>query len=265
MRMILVCLYVGLTLILLKPVQLLAMYYKKHGKEEKCYAITDKLVPWWMGTILWLAGVRVEVEGAENFPASPAIYICNHQGLLDIPVMLTHMGRPRAMMAKAVIGKVPLLRGWMDLFDCLFVERKDPESAHACFENAVALVQRGRDVCICPEGTRSKDGRLGKFKSGSFRIAEITGAPIVPLCLNGTRPLFEGNHNRVRPGVVHLRLFPVIDTTGLTADGVQELSDRVRDSMEAYLQADVLPEPGAKRPAARKHSRTETQRNDPAE
>ncbi len=236
MRMILVCCYMVLSLIVLKPLQMRAMYLKKHGRADECYRITDKWVPLWMGTILKLAGIRVEVEGAEHFPNRPAIYVCNHQGMLDIPVLLTHMGRPRAMMAKDSIGKVPLLRGWMDLFDCLYVKRSDPQSARACYESAVRLVRSGRDICIFPEGTRSKDGGIGKFKTGSFRIAGATGAPIVPLYLNGTRALFEGNGHWVRAGKVQLKLFPVIETAALTREELQALPAQVHAMMDASLR-----------------------------
>lgn len=236
MRMILVCLFMVFSLIFLKPLQMRAMYLKKHGRAEECYRITDKWVPRWMGAILRLAGIRVEVEGAEHFPEQASVYVCNHQGMLDIPVLLTHMGRPRAMMAKASIGKVPLLRGWTDLFDCLYVKRDDPQNARSCYENAVRLVRSGRDLCIFPEGTRSKDGGIGKFKTGSFRIAGVTGAPIVPLYLNGTRALFEGHHHWIRSGVVKLKIFPPIETASLSREELRELPAQIHAMMDASLR-----------------------------
>ena len=249
MRMILMCLYMFFSLIFLKPLQMRAMYLKKHGREEECYRITDKWVPLWMGTILKITGIRVEVEGAEHFPPSPAIYVCNHQGMVDIPVLLTHLGKPRAMMSKAAIGKVPLLRGWMELFDCLFVVRNDPQSARACYEDAVRLVKRGRDLCIFPEGTRSKDGGIGAFKTGSFRIAGSTGAPIVPLYLSGTRALFEGNGHWVRPGVVKLKLFAPIETASLSREELKQLPLQVHAMMDASLR-EYAGLPPAQDPAA---------------
>lgn len=235
MRMILVCLYIGLTLIFLKPLQMRAMYLKKHGREQECYRITDKWVPLWMGTVLKISGVKVEIEGAEHFPPSPAVYVCNHQSMLDIPVLLTFLGA-RAMMAKASMGKVPLLRGWMELFDCLFVKRDDPQSARACYEGGVRLVRSGRDLCIFPEGTRSKDGGIGEFKSGSFRIAGVTGAPIVPLYLQGTRELLEGRGGWVGAGTVKLKLFAPIETANLSREQLRALPAEVHAMMDASMR-----------------------------
>ncbi len=237
MRIIPVALYIILSLIVLTPLQLRTKYLKKHGRTAESYRITDKWVPLWMGSILKLAGVTVQVEGAEHFPPSPAIYVCNHQGLLDIPVLLTHMGGlPRAMMAKASIGKVPLLRGWMELFDCIFVQRDDPKSARASYEKSVRLVKSGRDLCIFPEGTRSKDGGIGEFKNGSFRLAGITGAPIVPMVLDGTRTLFEDHHGWLKPGVVRLRLLPPIETAALSRDQLKELPAQVHAMMDEAIR-----------------------------
>ncbi len=238
MRIIPVVLYIILSLIVLTPLQLRAKYLKSHGRAEECYRITDKWVPLWMGTILKLAGVKVEVEGGEHFPPSPAIYVCNHQGILDIPVLLTHMGGlPRAMMAKASIGKVPLLRGWMELFDCIFVQRDDPKSARVSYEKSVRLVKSGRDLCIFPEGTRSKDGGVGEFKNGSFRLAGITGAPIVPMVLDGTRTLFEDRRGLLQAGVVKLKLFPAIPTAGLSRDQLKELPAQVHAMMDEFMRS----------------------------
>jgi len=238
MHMILACIYAVFSLIILKPVQMVAMYYKKHGQEEKCYRITDYLVPRWMGTVLWLAGIKVDVEGEQNFPEGPAVFICNHQGLLDIPVMLTHMGKPRAMMSKDTIGKVPLLRGWMELFDCIFVDRKNHNSARKAYNDAVALLQKGRSVCLCPEGTRSKTGGIGPFKTGAFRMAAQVGVPIVPMYLNGTRDLMENNHGWIKSGRVHMKFFPVEPVPQLTEEQRAALPDKLHDMMDASLQAE---------------------------
>lgn len=251
MRMIIVCLYVGLSVLFLKPFQLRAMYLKKHGREEECRRIVDHWVPLWMNRVLTLSGVKVTVEGAEHFPPSPAVYVCNHQSMLDIPVLLTHLGRPRAMMAKASIGRVPLLRGWMDLFDCLYVKRDDPQSARACYEDSIRMVRAGKDICIFPEGTRSKDGGIGAFKSGSFRIAGITGAPIVPLYISGTRRLLEGHGGWVHSGSVVLKLFAPIPTKGLSREELKALPDRVHAMMDASLRESegLAAAPDAEKPA----------------
>ena len=249
MRMILGCLYAAVLLILLFPLQLWALLMKKTGHAAICYRITDKWVPWWMGTILKIGGIRVEVTGTENIPEGNAVFVCNHQSMIDIPVLLTALGRPRALMAKAVLSKVPLLRGWMLLFDCIFVQRSDPKAARRAYENGVKLVKNGRDLIVFPEGTRSKDGEILEFKAGSFRIASTNGVPIVLLLIDGSRWTLEKNGGWLCPGRVTLRVFPAIDTTTLTREELKALPDVLHDQLAAMLAESRAAQKAADSPA----------------
>ena len=235
MRMSLGCLVAGLFLILLLPLQLWAAFLKKTGRAEACYRITDRWVPWWMNTILKIGGVRVEVEGLENLPDGPAVFVCNHQSMIDIPVLLTALGRPRELIAKAVLGKVPLLRGWMRLFDCIFVQRDDPKAARRSYEDGVRLVKNGRDLIIFPEGTRSKDGELLEFKAGSFRIASGNGVPLVPLLIDGSRYTLAANGGWLCPGRVTLRVFAPIPTETLSREELKALPAQLHGQLAEAL------------------------------
>ncbi len=235
MRMILACLYAGAALIVLIPLQLWTTILKKTGRAEACYRITDRWVPRWMGTILKIGGIRVEVEGLENLPDSPAVFVCNHQSMIDIPVLLTALGRPRALMAKAVLSKIPLLRGWMRLFDCIFVHRSDPKAARRSYEDGVRLVKSGRDLIVFPEGTRSKDGELLEFKAGSFRIASTNGVPLVPLLIDGSRYTLEENGGWICPGRVTVRVFEPISTAEMGREELKALPQQLHDQLAEAL------------------------------
>lgn len=235
MRMILACLYAGAALIVLIPLQLWTTILKKTGRAEICYRITDRWVPRWMGTILKIGGVRVEVDGLENLPDSPAVFVCNHQSMIDIPVLLTALGRPRALMAKAVLSKIPLLRGWMRLFDCIFVHRSDPKAARRSYEDGVRLVKSGCDLIVFPEGTRSKDGELLEFKAGSFRIASTNGVPLVPLLIDGSRYTLEENGGWICPGRVTVRVFEPISTAEMGREELKALPQQLHDRLAEAL------------------------------
>ena len=236
MRMILACLYAGAALLCLFPLQLRAVWLKKRGRTEECRRITDKWVPVWMGTILRIGGVRVEVSGLENLPDSPAVFVCNHQSMIDIPVLLTALGRPRALMAKAVLNRIPLLRGWMRLFDCIFVQRSDPKEARRSYEEGVRLVKAGGDLIVFPEGTRSRDGEILEFKAGSFRIASTNGVPVVPLLIDGSRYTLEENGCWICPGKVSLRVFAPIDTAQMSREELKALPESIRTQLTDALK-----------------------------
>jgi 1-acyl-sn-glycerol-3-phosphate acyltransferase len=82
-------------------------------------------------------------------------------------------------------------------------------------------------VMIFPEGTRSRDGELQKFKDGAFRLAIETGAPILPLVLDGTFPALQKGDWRFGVTDAEVRVLAPIETTGLTLDDIPVLRDRV--------------------------------------
>jgi len=83
-------------------------------------------------------------------------------------------------------------------------------------------------VMIFPEGTRSTDGEVHKFKDGAFRLAIETGTPIIPLVLDGTHPALHKGDWRFGVADAEVRVLEPIETAGLTLDDVSSLRDRVR-------------------------------------
>jgi 1-acyl-sn-glycerol-3-phosphate acyltransferase len=81
---------------------------------------------------------------------------------------------------------------------------------------------------IFPEGTRSTDGELRKFKDGAFRLAIETGTPILPLVLDGTHPALQKGDWRFGVTDAEVRVLDPVETTGMTLDDVSSLRDRVR-------------------------------------
>ncbi|KAL6641253.1 hypothetical protein ACP70R_019434 [Stipagrostis hirtigluma subsp. patula] len=130
---------------------------------------------------------KLEVEGMENLPpnSSPAVYVANHQSFLDIYTLLT-LGRCFKFISKTSIFMFPII-GWaMYLLGVIPLRRMDSRSQLDCLKRCVDLVSKGASVFFFPEGTRSKDGKLGVFKRGAFSVATKTGAPVIPITLIGT-------------------------------------------------------------------------------
>ncbi len=201
---------------------------KEAGDDAGCRAIVQKCVPRWMGTLMRIAGCRVETRGLENIPAGRAVvFTPNHQSDYDIPILLTVLDRPHAFVAKKEADKIPLVRTWMRLFDCVFLDRANPRQAIGALRDASALVERGESVIVFPEGTRSRGDRMGEFKSGAFRIALKTGAPVVPVVIDGSYRIMEANHNLMRPGTVRVTFLPPMETRGLDRDAQKALPDEV--------------------------------------
>lgn len=78
---------------------------------------------------------------------------------------------------------------------CLFLDRENPKEGLKTILQAIDYVKHGISICIFPEGTRNKGEELSllPFHNGSFKIAEKTGCPIIPMSLNNTCDIFEGH------------------------------------------------------------------------
>ena len=96
--------------------------------------------------------------------------------------------------------RYPLLRDWMKRLYCLFLDRENPKEGLKTILQAIDYIKNGISICIFPEGTRNTGEELSllPFHSGSFKIAEKTNCPIVPISMNNTISIFESHLPKVR-------------------------------------------------------------------
>jgi 1-acyl-sn-glycerol-3-phosphate acyltransferase len=129
---------------------------------------------------------RWRIAGRGKLPwHGAAILVANHLSLVDI-LVLYGLYRPFKWVSKAELFKVPVV-GWnMRLNDYVPLTRGDRDSIAAMMEHCRRHLARGSPVLIFPEGTRSRDGALQRFKDGAFRLAMESKVPIVPVALQGT-------------------------------------------------------------------------------
>lgn len=202
-------------------------------------AIARKHVPQWCNTLLKLAGTEVTVTGQENLPEGPCVFAANHRSYYDIPLMLTQLGKPIPLVSKIEVQKIPLVRRWMELLHCLFLDRDDPRQGMQIINDAAELIEKGYSVGIFPEGTRYKgeEGEVGTFLAGAFRIASKSGAPIVPVAIGNSRACLEGDgHFTMKPAKVTVTILPPIQTAGLSRLELKALpgitEQQIRDSLQ---------------------------------
>lgn len=154
-----------------------------------------RMVQWAFRLMLKVAGVRTTVIGEENIPDEPVLFIGNHRSYFDILLTYSRCRRLTGYIAKKEMLRYPLLRNWMKRLYCLFLDRSTPKEGLKTILSAIDYINRGISICIFPEGTRNSGEELSMlpFHSGSFKIAEKTGCPIIPISLNNTASIFE-NH-----------------------------------------------------------------------
>ncbi|MGN6605609.1 MAG: lysophospholipid acyltransferase family protein [Jatrophihabitans sp.] len=136
---------------------------------------------------------RPTITGAHHVPRTgPVILAANHQSFVDEFFTPMAARRQVAYLAKAEYFTTPGFKGaamrtFFTTLGHVPVERGDTRSAAAVIDLGVGVLAEGRALGIFPEGTRSPDGRLHKFRTGVARLALRSGAPVVPVGLVGTR------------------------------------------------------------------------------
>ena len=232
MRTFIWFLYFILYFICLTPQLLSIRRMEKRGESEKARAARNKAVTRWASRLMRLAGVSAEVAGKENLPHGPAVFVSNHQGNFDIPLLLTSLDEPHGFIAKIETLKLPLVRDWMKLLHCVFLDRKDARSAVASLNSGIHTLKEGHSIIIFPEGTRSRGSDMGEFKQGAFTIAGKAGVPVIPLRIDGTYRAMEANHMWIKPAKVHLTILPAIETADKSKAELKTLGEEVRLQIE---------------------------------
>ncbi len=192
---------------------------------------------------LWLAGVKLEVQGRERIPRGrPVVFMANHQSNCDPPALLVVLPSVLVLVKKEFF-RVPIMGSAMRLVGFIRVDRKNREQALDAVERGVLALEAGRSFLVYPEGTRSLDGRLQKFKKGVFVMAVKAGAPIVPISVSGSNKIMPKGKFVMRPGRVRITFHESIPTEGLTTEDRDVIIERVRQAILTGLTKDEWPSP----------------------
>jgi len=181
----------------------------------------------WSRLILRTSGVRVTVDGLERLdPARSYVFAANHQSLYDIPIVFASLPFQLRIIAKESLGKIPFM-GWHLLrAGHVLVDRSNPGAG--VVKRMARLVDQGHSLIVFPEGTRSVDGVVGRFKGGSFVIALQSSLPVVPITIRGSGQVMTKGRLTVCPGGVSLTVHEPIETASIPRDAVRDFADRVR-------------------------------------
>jgi 1-acyl-sn-glycerol-3-phosphate acyltransferase len=198
-----------------------------------------KLIVGLVFRVLW----RPRVEGLEHVPAQgPVIIASNHLSFIDSVVIPLAVPRRVRFLAKAEYFTGRGLRGrltalFFHLIDAVPVERTGNRDSMRSLESALAVLREGSAFGIYPEGTRSRDGRLYRGRTGVGWLAVTSGAPVVPVALVGTDRVQPVGARGVRVAPVRIRFGPPVhpaDYAGLPAGRARrEITDEVMNRIAA--------------------------------
>ncbi len=194
----------------------------------------------WGRLPLLLSGVRLEVHGEERVrEPEPRIIVFNHVSLLDLFV-LASLCPPRALVIyKKEFGRVPGLGRALRDLGMIPVDRENLEAALASMSEAARRIYDENATClIAPEGTRSREGGLQKFKKGAFHLAAEYDIPMVPMIMRGIEEVLPMGSIVCRRGVVRVDYLPAIDTKDWRRDRLRVHMKEVRDLFLEYVPSD---------------------------
>ncbi len=211
------------------------LYFYILNKQHELDRFMGSMAKTWARLLLWAAGVKVELTGIEHIPQDNTIcFISNHQGEFDIPIIMAHVGKPVAFIAKKELAWIPIMGFWMKVIRCIFIDRSNNRKSVKTIQKGVEQIKKGHPMLIFPEGTRSRGGPMKPFKAGSLKLAIRSNAIIVPMSIDGSYTLRK--KGIVTPGTVRLAIHPTIDVKELTAEEKKELASRLYTLINSGLK-----------------------------
>jgi 1-acyl-sn-glycerol-3-phosphate acyltransferase len=192
----------------------------------------------WSHDNLWLSRVRVEIEGLHHIDKSrPQLLVANHSGLHDILSLSAHLPIQFRWVAKKSLFSVPFMGWHMRRSGYIPIDREHPREAVQNIMAAARIIQGGVNAIAFPEGTRSRNGDLGKFHSGAFALALRTGVPLVPITLEGSCRVIVPKTLQVNPGVIiRIKIDRPIDVGRFAHGDKHRLMDEVFQIMSGNLE-----------------------------
>jgi|GEM_PF-358189 len=174
---------------------------------------------------------RLHLEGTKQIDRKRSyVIICNHTSMADI-ICVYNLNLQFKWIAKESLFQVPFL-GWsMTLAKYIPLERGKTGSIRKSYEKAKWWLSQNMSVLIFPEGTRSKDGSLGDFKNGAFKLAIECQKPILPVVLRGNEKVIAKGKSTISGRTeTFLKVLPPVETLGLGPKDFQTLKKKIHDS-----------------------------------
>jgi len=190
---------------------------------------------------LRLAGVRVRVAGTERIPPGTCLFAANHTSAVDGPAIVGAIPRRIAILLKESLFRWPVVGRAFLAARFIPVDRKSRESAITSMDKATVALRNGQSFLIYPEGTRSPDGRLQRFKKGAVMMAINAGVHIVPVACSGAHRVMVKKSLALHPGEILVEFLEPIDAAKYALAQREELNDLVHEAIAKGLPEDQRP------------------------
>ncbi len=171
-----------------------------------------KVQQFWSRSFFWLMFLPVSVDGQEHIvPGQSYVFVANHQSMFDVWLVYGWLPVIFKWLMKAELRKVPFVGTGCKAAGHIFIDRRNTKAAMESLKEVEKQLVNGVCTVIFPEGTRSLNGEVGRFKRGAFQIAWDLGLPVIPLSLDGCYEVLPKGKPFVYHAPVHMHIGEPID------------------------------------------------------
>lgn len=193
----------------------------------------------WARGILRAGGVRLEIHTEAALPDGACLFVANHTSMLDICATAAALPRRFHFVSRPFFFRLPILGWGMWLARHLSLDPQRPREAAGALARVKARLASGGSILMFPEGTRSEDGTLQRYKRGPFVVALEAGVPVVPVRLVGARERLPKGSLRIVPGTIRMTIGAAMRGAGLVAGGEGSGEARaLADRAEAWTRGE---------------------------
>ncbi|MFR9553570.1 MAG: lysophospholipid acyltransferase family protein [Rikenellaceae bacterium] len=180
---------------------------------------------------------RYKISGLENIdPKGKYVVLMNHNAMMDVPT-LYFTAMDFRWVSKRQVFQIPFFGQFLVLHGDIAIERGNPAAAmRLMMERGLKWLDKGVSVSLFPEGTRSKTGEIGRFKSGGFRLAQEAKVDILPVVVKGTRFLLNKNGTLNVGHTIEIEVLPPVSKERVANTDMKILIEEVRESMVTKLE-----------------------------
>lgn len=208
---------------------------KENKSKEEAEDYLNEQVKGWVNYVIKITGCKVNVKGKQNLPKGNCLFVSNHQGYADIPVIMSVVERPLGFIAKKEMEKHTIMSSWMKEIHCVFMDRSNIRESVKAINEGVENLKNGYSMVIFPEGTRSKGGPIAEFKKGSLKLGTKADVAIVPIAINGSYKIYEENNGKIEPADINVTICKPVYAKDYTREEQNNLADIIREVIKENM------------------------------
>jgi 1-acyl-sn-glycerol-3-phosphate acyltransferase len=208
--------------------------FEKSGRRQHRIAQT-----WAHGCVV-ISASHLTVQGAENLRKYPvAVYAANHTSYMDTPVVFANLPFQFRILAKKELWTLPFIGWHLNRSGQIPIDSENPRATLSSLGAAAKALRDGMPLFVFPEGSRTPDGLMQEFLAGAAYLAIRAQVPVVPIALSGVYDLLPMHTHHFYPCNMTMTVGEPILTEGMTIRQMDELTQRLRTTIDAMLQTQV--------------------------